>query len=77
MYLMNFKPLFRSIFIASIFFVSAVNGQDKPIGSWRSFLPYNNAIGVAIGGNVLYAISEQFFYSFDCTDGQVEAYSKL
>jgi len=74
---MNFKPLFRSIFIASIFFVSVAKGQDKPIGSWRSFLPYNNAIGVAIGGNVLYAISEQGFYSFDATDGQVEAYSKV
>lgn len=51
--------------------------QERPIGYWKSFLPYNNAIGVATSGSRLFAVGTQGFYVFDALSGQLDAYSKV
>ncbi|MBX2907563.1 MAG: hypothetical protein KF744_16075 [Taibaiella sp.] len=51
--------------------------QEKPIGSWKSFLPYNNAVGVATSGTKLFVAGSQGFYTFDIVAGQIDAYSKV
>lgn len=58
-------------------FAAAANAQNNPIGYWRSFLPYNTAIGVATNGNTLYTISNQAFFTFNSLEGQPEPYSKV
>lgn len=50
--------------------------QDAPIGTWTSHLPYNNVIGVATDGSMLYAASELSFFTYDPVSGSLEAYSK-
>jgi ligand-binding sensor domain-containing protein len=77
MYLMNSKRFFRSIISACLFCITAANAQDRPIGAWRSFLPYNNAIGLATDGNMLFAIANQGFYTYNSRQEQVEAFSKV
>lgn len=55
----------------------ALLAQDRPIGYWRSHLPYNVAIGVATDGNTLFAIAEQSFFSYNAVSGELASYSKV
>ncbi len=56
----------------------STNAQDRPIGYWRSHLPYNTAIGVAADGNSLYAICQMGFFTInEMKDGPTEPYSKV
>lgn len=57
--------------------ISASIAQDRPIGSWRSIMPYNNAYGVATSGNKLFIITDKTFYTADIHSGQVDYYSKV
>ncbi len=67
-----------SFFITLILVSSTVAvSQTSPIGSWRSFLPYNSAVGVATDGKTVYAIANQGFYVFNTVDGQIDDYSKV
>lgn len=54
-----------------------VRAQERPIGYWRSHLPYNRAIGVATDGATVFAISEQSFFSFNAKTGEESSYSKV
>ena len=46
------------------------------IGSWQSYLSYNNATAVAPAGNIIYAIGNGALYSFDKEDESVRCYWK-
>ena len=46
------------------------------IGSWQSYLSYNNATSVAPAGNIIYAIGNGALYSFDKEDESVRCYWK-
>jgi len=70
----------RKILLAVATLCAAGNvstAQERPIGYWKSFLPYNNAIGVATSGGKLFTIGTQGFYVFDAISGQLDAYSKV
>lgn len=54
-----------------------VQAQERPVGYWRSHLPYNNAIGVATDGSTVFAISQQSFFSYNVTNGELSSYSKV
>lgn len=54
-----------------LFFISRVlhaEAQDRPIGYWRSHLPYNSVIGVAAHGSNLYAIGTKAFFTLNGAD---------
>ncbi len=55
------------------------NAQNKPIGYWRSHLPYNVALGVATDGKSLITICSQAFFTLDGTNSSAvpETYSKV
>lgn len=70
--------LYRLFITAFCFFtVFTAHAQNQPIGSWRSFMSYNSAIGVATDGNVLYTATEKAFYTFSNLNSQLDAYSKV
>jgi hypothetical protein len=72
------KHLYR--FITFFIFGTAIaNAQERPIGAWRSHLPYNSAIGVATDGNTLYTICKQGFFTLEGTNpgGVPVPYSKV
>lgn len=71
---------FRSVLFIACFLLagkSALHAQDRPIGYWRSHLPYNRTIGVASDGVTLYAISEQALFTYNAKIDEVTAYSKV
>lgn len=74
---MSLTRLFSLITIACSLFVVRAHAQNQPIGSWRSFLPYSTAIGLATDGNTLMTIGNQAFYTFNGLTGQMDAYSKV
>jgi hypothetical protein len=68
----------RILFIIPfIFYASSAYAQDKPIGYWESLLPYNTALGVVTDGNIIYTISDQSFFTYDISSGEMQTYSKV
>ncbi len=73
---------YKRIYFLLTFFTSCsliADAQDRPIGYWRSHLPYNSAVGVATDGNILFTACKEAFFTFNATSGysQIEAYSKV
>jgi FlgD Ig-like domain/Two component regulator propeller len=58
--------------------IAGAEAQDRPIGYWRSHLPYNSAIGIATDGNTIYTICNQGFFTLNATKGDAKPipYSK-
>lgn len=52
-------------------------GQNRPIGYWRSHLPYNTAMGVATDGSMIYTVCNEGFFTFDTRKNQIQPYSKV
>ncbi len=65
-------------FIA-VFILNAIvlKAQDKPIGYWDSYLPYNSSVGVVSDGNTVYNICNQGFFTINKLTNTVETYSKV
>jgi len=54
-----------------------MQAQNLPLGSWRSYLPYNRAVSVATSGSKLFVATEQSFFTYDIADAEVNTYSKV
>ncbi len=67
---------FPIVFFVFVLCATLSFAQDRPIGYWRSHLPYNNAQGVATDGVTLYTICNQGFFTFNAKDG-VRPFSKV
>lgn len=70
----------RSIFyIFFSCFVVTASAQDRPIGYWRSHLPYNSGIGLATDGTDIFTITSKAFFTVSRADGgaTVVPYSKV
>jgi len=67
----------RYIFFAFLLVSFVTVAQERPIGYWKSLLPYNSAIGVAASGRTLYTICNQNFFTFNTGDLKIETYSKV
>lgn len=76
---MIFSSRIRIFAIAISFILGVVkaSAQDLPIGSWESHLAYNTAKGVATNGNILFAISNEAFFTCDGKSEERSAYSKV
>lgn len=65
-----------SVFLSTVIgFVSSA--QEKPIGYWTSFLPYNNAMGVVTDGGTLFTLARQGFFTYRPSTGAQEVFSKV
>ncbi len=69
-----FKAL--SLFIA-VCTPLLVFSQNRPIGYWRSHLPYNSSVGVATDGITLYVATKQSFYTYNLATEELTPYSKV
>jgi ligand-binding sensor domain-containing protein len=55
----------------------AASAQEKPIGYWTSYFPYNTTVGVATDGTQLFSAGTQAFFTYRFSDRQFETYSKV
>ena len=54
-----------------------VNGQDIPVGTWRTHVSFNAINTVAVGVNKIYGASETGIMIFDQTESSISTYTKL
>jgi len=52
------------------------HGQNVPIGTWQTHLPYANAVSVAHSKNYLYGASESAVFSYSLADGSIKKFTK-
>ncbi len=65
----------KTTYIISLFvcftFVNVSFSQEIPIGEWRDHLPYNDAVSVTYGNNIVYCATNSAVFTFDKTDNSV------
>ena len=59
------------------FFCNTLLAQDRPVGQWRSHLPYNSAVSIATDGVTLFVASKHAFYTLSIAGGELTKYSKV
>jgi ligand-binding sensor domain-containing protein len=50
--------------------------QNKPIGQWRSHLPYNKAISIATNGNKIFVAGQSSFFTYNILEKEISTYAK-
>ncbi|MCB0698541.1 MAG: T9SS type A sorting domain-containing protein [Chitinophagales bacterium] len=65
------------IAIFSLAIATTAKSQDRPIGQWRSHLPYGTAVSVATDGVKLYVATRYSFYTYNLANEEVTGYSKV
>jgi hypothetical protein len=73
---MKIRHLF-SLLSFSLLSATSVSAQDRPIGYWRSHLPYNEAICVASDGVTAFVATPESFYTNNLATKEITAYSKV
>lgn len=68
---------FSAIFLLCICLLPKLNAQERPIGYWRSHMPYTNAISVASDGVTLYTVTDLAFYTYNSATQELNTYSKV
>ncbi|HEY2721349.1 MAG TPA: two-component regulator propeller domain-containing protein [Chitinophagaceae bacterium] len=69
---------FFCLFIFSFLTGRALSQNSlSPIGTWKEYLPYNNAIDVAGGDNKIYCATSYSLFSIDLSDNSIERMSKI
>jgi hypothetical protein len=75
------KLYHRSLILIAAAFLNSyvVLSQDRPIGYWRSLLPYNASVGIAANSSNIFVITEQALFTMQTTDynPQPVSYSKV
>ncbi|MBN2616088.1 MAG: hypothetical protein JXR71_10390 [Bacteroidales bacterium] len=61
----------------SVFSVFSLRAQLPGIGHWRTHLPYNKVIDVAVAGDVIYAATPYDIYSYNTSDNNITIIDKV
>ena len=69
----------RIIIISLIccFAALAIYGQKIGIGEWRTHLPYNKVIDVAVTGDVVFAATEYSLFTYNTMDNEITRFDKI
>lgn len=51
--------------------------QDRPVGYWRSHMPYGTCVSVATDGTKMYVAGSRAFYTLDLVSKETEGFSKV
>jgi hypothetical protein len=72
------KYLTKAFFNFSLFlFFFPTNAQNIAIGEWRTHLPYNQVIDVAVVGEVVFAATSYSMFSYTTLDSRIELIDKV
>lgn len=67
----------KNLILISLLFPLAFYGQDVPIGQWKDYLPYNNAISLVKSENNIYVAGENSIFVFDVNSNYIQRLSKI
>jgi ligand-binding sensor domain-containing protein len=67
-----YKFLFLILSFNTLSCFAQIVGNEIPLGAWRDHLPYNDAISVTAGGDIIYAATNSAIFSYDKSDGLIE-----
>lgn len=71
------KRILYIAFIILTTLTTATQAQDRPVGYWRSHLPYNTAISLAWdGGSKLHVATDKTYFIYDIATKESEGFSK-
>lgn len=73
---MNISRLLSFIFVLALY-CHTTYAQDRPIGQWRSHMPYNSAVSIATDGVKMYVATRYSFYTLSIADDEPIPYSKV
>ena len=64
------------LFIALFAGVNLIQGQGIAIGEWRTHLPYDEVIDVAVTGDVVFAATPNSLFTYNTIDNRVDRFDK-
>lgn len=73
---MSLRSFTFLLFIISSFSITAF-AQDRAIGQWRSHLPYNTSVSVAVDDVTVYVATKNSFYTYGLANEELTTYSKV
>ncbi len=60
----SFQKLFLAgIFLLNIFQISFA--QERALGTWKTFMPYNSSLGVFDAGDKVYSVALKTVFSYE------------
>lgn len=72
------KYLKTALFIFSFFlFIFPSKAQNIAIGEWRTHLPYNQVIDVAVAGDIIFAATSYSMFTYNTGDSRIELIDKV
>jgi len=74
--MLKYKFTFIIIFIIC-FFPKISISQSTAIGSWRTHLPYNKLVDVAVVDDIVYAATELTIFTYNKNDNSIERFDKV
>lgn len=74
--MLKYKITFILFFIVCFIPIIGVS-QGTAIGSWRTHLPYNKVIDVAIVGDVIYAATPYSIFTYNQLDNNIDRFDKV
>lgn len=76
---MMFRFFLYTFFTVIFLFTGAsqTKGQDIPIGDWRTHLPFNKVIDVAVAGDLVFAATDYGMFTYNTNDNSVERFDKV
>jgi len=63
--------------IGLLLYSLCASGQGRPIGFWRSHLPYNTARGLVTDGSLIYTVTDLSMFSTEISSLNMTSYSKV
>ncbi len=71
------KRLLSFVFLFNILILTALHAQVPAIGQWRTHLPYQKVIDVAVAGNIVYAATPYSLFTYNTHDDQLAPFGRV
>ena len=74
-----FKKYLTAVLIifSFLFYNSQLKAQNIAIGEWRTHLPYNQVIDVAVAGDIVFAATSYSMFTYNTGDSRIELIDKV
>lgn len=70
--------MYRLFLVALFTFVTVafLPAQQRELGTWKTFMPYGNSLGVFDAGDYVYSVASKTVFSYEKNTGAIQIYDK-